>query len=262
MGVDRRPRCDALAIMRRLDVGPLVLVILRLVPLIEVTALAAAPAGRPVAGPVLAVVTGRVAAAPATGVAGCAAGWARRPAGRAAPAGPPGLRPRLCPLAAVVLVGWPSAAALCGARAGRGAGRAAGRAACWPGSAWLRLAGMTGDVFGAIIEEMPSSCWCWSFHHAPALDHIFWSGPRSGGGRPVAWGGIMRDGGDSGSPPPPACPAQPRPALPGPAAVRVSQVAGGVHKILATVMLPLKGLRPDVQAPESYSRHLVMACRA
>ena len=149
----RRPAADALAIMRRPDIGPLGVVALVLVLLIQVTALAAVPRGWPaVAALVLAAVTGRVAAVLATGVPAARPRRASAPWWRAGPGGPGGWRPgsscwpRWCrpgsPSAA-----WPAvlrglAAALAGLLAGGLLARTARR----------RLGGMTGDVFGAIIE--------------------------------------------------------------------------------------------------------------
>ncbi len=148
----RRPAADALAIMRRPDIGPLGVVTLVLVLLIQVAALAALPRGWPaVAALVLAAVTGRVAAVLATGVP------AARPGGLGAlVAGRTGRAGRAAAgfilLAAVVpaglaVGGGPAAlrglaAALAGLLAGGLLARTARR----------RLGGMTGDVFGAIIE--------------------------------------------------------------------------------------------------------------
>ena len=92
----RRPAADALAIMRRPDIGPLGVVTLVLVLLIQVTALAAVPRGWPaVAALVLAAVTGRVAAVLATGVpAARPGGLGALVAGRTGRAGRAGGRPR------------------------------------------------------------------------------------------------------------------------------------------------------------------------
>jgi adenosylcobinamide-GDP ribazoletransferase len=148
----RRPAADALAIMRRSDIGPFGVVALVVMLLIQVTALAAVPPGWPAtAALVLAAVTGRVAAVLASG------GPAARPGGFGAlVAGRTG-RPRrvatgLLLLAAVIPAGLALggaaaalralAAALAGLLAGGLLGRIARR----------RLGGLTGDVFGAIIE--------------------------------------------------------------------------------------------------------------
>jgi len=148
----RRPAPDALAIMRRPDIGPLGVAALVLVLLIQVTALAAVPRGWPAAAAlVLAAVTGRVAAVLATG------GPAARPGGLGAlVAGRTGRAGRaatgLLLLAAILPAGLALggvaaalrglAAALAGLLAGGLLSRTARR----------RLGGMTGDVFGAIIE--------------------------------------------------------------------------------------------------------------
>jgi adenosylcobinamide-GDP ribazoletransferase len=148
----RRPAADALAIMRRPDIGPLGVVTLVLVLLIQVTALAAVPRGWPaVAALVLAAVTGRVAAVLATGVpAARPGGLGALVAGRTGRAGR--LAAGLVLLAAVVPAGLAVggvaavlrglAAALAGLLAGGLLARTARR----------RLGGTTGDVFGAIIE--------------------------------------------------------------------------------------------------------------
>lgn len=148
----RRPAADALAIMRRPDIGPLGVVTLVLVLLIQVTALAAVPRGWPaVAALVLAAVTGRVAAVLATGVpAARPGGLGALVAGRTGRAGR--VAAGLVLLAAVVpaglaVGGGPAAArGLAAALAGLLAGGLLAR------TARRRLGGMTGDVFGAIIE--------------------------------------------------------------------------------------------------------------
>ena len=148
----RRPAPDALAIMRRPDIGPLGVAALVLVLLIQVTALAAVPRGWPaVAALVLAAVTGRVAAVLATGApAARPGGLGALVAGRTGQAGR--VATGLVLLTAVVPAGLavggrPAmlrglAAALTGLLAGGLLARTARR----------RLGGMTGDVFGAIIE--------------------------------------------------------------------------------------------------------------
>jgi adenosylcobinamide-GDP ribazoletransferase len=153
----RRPAADALAIMRRSDIGPLGVVALVLVLLIQVTALAVVPRGWPaVAALVLAAVTARVAAVLATGRP------AARPGGLGAlVAGRTGRLGRLATvlvlLAAVIpaglALGGPAAAlrGLVAALAGLLAGGLLSR------SAARRLGGMTGDVFGAIIEVSAAS---------------------------------------------------------------------------------------------------------
>jgi len=110
----RRPRDEALAIMRRSDVGPFGVVALLFTVLVQVTALATVTAGWPgVAALAVAAVTGRTAVVLATGPGSPAATAAR----------------------AVIAV----LAGLCAAGLLR---RLAVR----------RLGGMTGDVFGALVE--------------------------------------------------------------------------------------------------------------
>jgi len=150
----RRPRDQALAIMRRSDVGPFGVVALLLVVIVQITALATIAPGWPAAAALtLAVVTGRVAVVLATGPGSPAA----RPDGFGAlVAGATATRAMVAAglaLAAVVAVtaslawGWPTAvrgvaAAAAGLLAADLLRRAAKR----------RLGGMTGDVFGALIE--------------------------------------------------------------------------------------------------------------
>jgi adenosylcobinamide-GDP ribazoletransferase len=148
----RRPPADALAIMRRPDIGPLGVVTLVLVLLIQVTALAAVPRGWPaVAALVLAAVTGRVAAVLATSVpAARPGGLGALVAGRTGRAGR--VATGLVLLAAVI----PAGLALAGA-AGALRGLAAALAGLLAGGLLARtarrwLGGLTGDVFGAIIE--------------------------------------------------------------------------------------------------------------
>ena len=148
----RRPPSAALDIMRRSDVGPMGVATLVLVLLIQVTALAAVPRA-PAAGLALALaaVTSRVAVVLATGSA------AARPGGFGAlVAGQTTARGRA---ASVILLGCAVAAAGAGL-GGAGLawrGLAAAAAGLLAGSvmrliAVRRLGGMTGDVFGAIVE--------------------------------------------------------------------------------------------------------------
>jgi adenosylcobinamide-GDP ribazoletransferase len=150
----RRPRDEALAIMRRSDIGPFGVVALLFVVLIQITALATVQPGWPgAAAVVVAAVTGRVAVVLATGpgspaarpdgfgalVAGATPALARIAAGAAllaAVAVVAGLISGLVPM-----LRW-AAAALAGLLAGDLLRRGARR----------RLGGLTGDVFGAIIE--------------------------------------------------------------------------------------------------------------
>ncbi len=148
----RRATADALAIMRRSDIGPSGVVALVLVLLIQVTALAAVPRGWPaVVALVLAAVTGRVAAVLASGLpAARPGGLGAMVAGRTGPAGraATGLLLLTAVIPAGLALGGPAAAlrGLAAALAGLLAGGLLGRAAR------RRLGGLTGDVFGAIIE--------------------------------------------------------------------------------------------------------------
>ena len=150
----RRPRDEALAIMRRSDVGPFGVAALLFTVLVQITALATVNPGWPGAGAVLlAAVTGRVAVVLATGpgapaarpggfgalVAAATTAWARVAAG-----------------AGVLVVAAGTAAAVAGPAAALRAAVAvvAGllAAALLRRIAVRRLGGMTGDVFGALIE--------------------------------------------------------------------------------------------------------------
>jgi adenosylcobinamide-GDP ribazoletransferase len=148
----RRPASAALDIMRRSDVGPMGVATLVLVLLIQVTALAAVPrASAAGLALVLATVTGRVAVVLATGShparpGGFGALVAGRTTGRAR-------------TMTVVVLGCAIVAAGFGfgglALAVRGLVAAAvGLAAGWAVRliAVRRLGGVTGDVFGAVLE--------------------------------------------------------------------------------------------------------------
>jgi adenosylcobinamide-GDP ribazoletransferase len=148
----RRPREEALAIMRRSDIGPMGVAALVFVVLADVSALAAQPAGwRAAAALITAVVSGRVAVVLASGLP------AARPDGFGALVAASTTRPaRMAVLAALLAVVGASAAAASGpalalrALAAVLAGLlAAGLVAR---AARARLGGMTGDVFGALIE--------------------------------------------------------------------------------------------------------------
>jgi adenosylcobinamide-GDP ribazoletransferase len=150
----RRPRDEALAIMRRPDIGPLGVAALVLVLLVQVTALASVRPGWPGAAALMAaVVTGRVAVVLATGtgspaarpdgfgalVAGSTSYLARVTAGAALLAA--------VAVAATLAWGTPGAArAVIAVLAGLVAGGLLRRLAR------RRLGGMTGDVFGAVVE--------------------------------------------------------------------------------------------------------------
>src|SRR5262249_18244465 len=150
----RRPRDEALAIMRRSDVGPLGVAALSFTVLVQITALATVSPGWPGAGAVLlAAVTGRVAAVLATGPGSPAA----RPGGFGALiAGATTARARVAAGTAVLVVAAGTAAAVSGPAAALRAAVAV-LAGLLAGEllrriAVRRLGGMTGDVFGAQIE--------------------------------------------------------------------------------------------------------------
>jgi adenosylcobinamide-GDP ribazoletransferase len=169
----RRPSREALAIMRRPDIGPMGVAALLLVILLQITALATIPAGGLSVGAlVLAVVTGRVAVVLASGPGSPSA----RPGGFGALiTQTTTLRVRVAMitgLLAAVLAGAVLLGALpIGAIAASGPAGAArpgslavatrGALATLAGlatadllrrTARRRLGGMTGDVFGAMIE--------------------------------------------------------------------------------------------------------------
>ena len=148
----RRPAADALAIMRRSDIGPMGVAALVLTLLVQVTALAAVPrAPLAAAALVLAEVTGRVSAVVATSSpAARPGGFGALVAGRTT-----GLDRALTAGVLVVAVGAACVTAGGPALAARGlaatvAGLAAGR--LLQRTAERRLGGMTGDVFGAIVQ--------------------------------------------------------------------------------------------------------------
>ena len=150
----RRPRDEALAIMRRSDIGPFGVAALIFAVLIQITALATVSPGWPAAAAVAAAaVTGRVAVVLATGPGSPPA----RPDGFGAlVAGATTARARVA--AAVLLLALVSGAAalawgLLPALRGAGAVLAGLLAAdILRRIAKRRLGGMTGDVFGALIE--------------------------------------------------------------------------------------------------------------
>ena len=150
----RRPREEALDIMRRGDTGPFGVAALVLVLLLQVTSLAALPSGRFAATAlVLAAVTARTAVVLATGPRFPPA----RPGGFGAlVAGRTSARARVSWLAAL-LVAAAAAGELAGGilMAGRVlaatvTGLLAAAVVCR--TARSRLGGLTGDVFGAVIE--------------------------------------------------------------------------------------------------------------
>jgi adenosylcobinamide-GDP ribazoletransferase len=149
----RRPRDQALEIMRRGDTGPLGVAALVFAVLLQVTALAALPGPLAVPGLVLGVVTARTAVILATGPAFPAA----RPGGFGALVA--GRTPAVVAVAAVAVL-LAAAAGFGGLAGGPGlalrlpaaaaAGLLAAIALCT--SARSRLGGLTGDVFGAAVE--------------------------------------------------------------------------------------------------------------
>ena len=148
----RRPREEALAIMRRSDTGPMGVAALLFVVLVQVTALAALPSRwLGAAALIVAVITGRVA------VLLAADAPAARPHGFGALIAGAGTR-RAGAGAAAALAGT---VAVTGAVAGGPALAVRGLAAVMLGLvvaaalrrvAVRRIGGMTGDVFGATIE--------------------------------------------------------------------------------------------------------------
>jgi adenosylcobinamide-GDP ribazoletransferase len=150
----RRARDEALAIMRRSDVGPFGVAALLFAVLVQITALATVHPGWPGAGAVLlAAVTARVAVVLATGPGSPPA----RPGGFGAlVAGATPARARVAACAAVLVLAAGTAAAAAGPAAALRAAVAvlAGLLAAelLRRIAVRRLGGMTGDVFGALIE--------------------------------------------------------------------------------------------------------------
>lgn len=150
----RRPAGEALDIMRRSDIGPFGVVALLLLLLIQVTALAAlSPGAVDAAALVTAAVTGRVAAVLATGPGSPAA----RPDGlgamvtasstTAARVAVVGVLLAAATLGGILLGGvWLAWHALIAVAAGLLAADLLRRAAR------RQLGGMTGDVFGALVE--------------------------------------------------------------------------------------------------------------
>jgi adenosylcobinamide-GDP ribazoletransferase len=148
----RRPRHEALGIMRRSDIGPFGVIALVLVLVLQITALAAlAPGWLAAAALVAAAVTGRVAVVLATGSpAARAEGFGALVAG-----GTPRAARTATAVALLVAVTAGGAAAGGLGLAVRGlaaAGAGLLAAGLLAGAARRRLGGMTGDVFGALIE--------------------------------------------------------------------------------------------------------------
>ncbi|MGH3070480.1 MAG: adenosylcobinamide-GDP ribazoletransferase, partial [Streptosporangiaceae bacterium] len=153
----RRPADQALEIMRRSDAGPLGVATLLLVLLVQVSALASLPrgwagggwAGAP--GLVLAAVTSRVAVVLATGSPSARpSGFGALVAGRTSAAGRAASVAVL--LVAVTAGGLVLGGAAAAARGLLAAVAGLAVAALLRLAARRRLGGMTGDVFGAVIE--------------------------------------------------------------------------------------------------------------
>jgi adenosylcobinamide-GDP ribazoletransferase len=150
----RRPRDEALAIMRRPDIGPFGAAALLFSCVIQITALGTVDAGWPAAAALAAaVVTGRVAVVLSTGPRSPAA----RPDGLGAlVAGATTARARVTAAAALLVAVAVTAEVAWGPYpAVRGVGAVTAgllAAALLRRLARRRLGGMTGDVFGATIE--------------------------------------------------------------------------------------------------------------
>src|SRR5215472_11968768 len=148
------PRDEALAIMRRSDVGPFGVAALLFTVLVQITALATVNPGWPGALAVLlAAVTGRVAVVLATGPGSPAA----RPDGFGAlVAAATTARARVAAGAALLVVAAGTAAVVSGPVAALRAAAAVLAGLLAAGLlrriAVRRLGGLTGDVFGALIE--------------------------------------------------------------------------------------------------------------
>jgi adenosylcobinamide-GDP ribazoletransferase len=150
----RRSRSEALQLMRRPDVGPMGVAALVLMLLLQVSSLAAiSPAWQAAAALVLATVTGRVAALLAAGrqVPGARATGFGALVTSTVPAGVQAAAVAIL-LAAAVSAGWAAGGPGLAARAGGAAlaGLLAGYLVRL--AAQRRLGGVTGDVFGAVIE--------------------------------------------------------------------------------------------------------------
>jgi adenosylcobinamide-GDP ribazoletransferase len=160
----RRPADQALEIMRRSDAGPFGVATLLLVLLVQVSALASLPRGwgwddggwagsgwTGASGLVLAAVTSRVAVVLATGSPSARpSGFGALVAGRTGAMGRAASAAAL--LAAVVAAGLALGGVAAAARGAAAALAGLAVAALLRWAARRRLGGMTGDVFGAIIE--------------------------------------------------------------------------------------------------------------
>jgi adenosylcobinamide-GDP ribazoletransferase len=153
----RRPADQALEVMRRSDAGPLGVATLVLVLLVQVSALASLAHGwtgtgwTGASGLVLAAVTSRVAVVAATGSPSARpSGLGALVAGRTSAAGRAASVVIL--LGAVVAAGLALGGVAAAARGAAAAVAGLAVAALLRWTARRRLGGMTGDVFGAIIE--------------------------------------------------------------------------------------------------------------
>jgi adenosylcobinamide-GDP ribazoletransferase len=148
----RRPAEQALEIMRRSDAGPLGVATLVLVLLVQVCALASLPHGwAGAAGLVLAAVTGRVAVVLATGSPPARpSGFGALVAGRTSAAGRAATVAVL--LGAVLAAGLALGGVAAAARGAAAAVAGLAVAALLRWAARRQLGGMTGDVFGAVLE--------------------------------------------------------------------------------------------------------------
>ena len=150
----RRPRDEALAIMRRSDIGPFGVAALIFVLLLQITALATVSPGWPAAAAVAAAaVTGRVAVVLATGPGSPPA----RPGGFGALVAGATTAPARVAAAVLLLALVCGTAALAWGLVPALRGAAAVLAGLLAADvlrriAKRRLGGMTGDVFGALIE--------------------------------------------------------------------------------------------------------------
>ena len=148
----RRPADQALEIMRLPDTGPLGVATLLLVLLVQVCALASLPHGwAGAAGLVLAAVTSRVAVVLATGLPPARpSGFGALVAGRTSAAGRAASVMVL--LGALVAAGLALGGIAAAARGVLAAAAGLAVAALLGRVARRRLGGMTGDVFGAVVE--------------------------------------------------------------------------------------------------------------
>lgn len=147
----RRASEDALAVMKRSDIGPMGVISLVLVLLADVAALASMPTPAAATALVAAAMVGRVAVLHATALPPARpGGFGALFAGAASRAATVGATVAVLPAAA--LIGWPGGGwplATVHAVAGVGALVVAW---LWARHLVRRLGGMTGDTFGSIVE--------------------------------------------------------------------------------------------------------------